>query len=264
MSTARGQEEPRRPRTDLSERRMSFWEHIADLRKRLVISLLILIACGAASCFFLDELMWVFTRPMRIVRPDLQLSMLSPTEGFFFYVRLCILAAVVAAAPLILHQFWLFFAPALTRRERRMVAPVLPVILLLFSVGVVFVYFLLLPSSLSLLMGIGEKYFQTMWTAKEYSNFTFGLCLAGGLLFELPVVLGLLGWLRIVNPRLLWKQTGVALIILMVVAAIITPTGDAFTMMLFTAPLMGLYFISIGVVWLVQRAPRHDLPPDRV
>jgi sec-independent protein translocase protein TatC len=246
-------------RLERLEKRMGFWEHIGELRKRLVISVLILLGCGVAAAFFIDPLMAIVTRPVHSFRPDLQLSNLGPTEGFFFFMRLCIMAAVVVAAPLILHQFWLFVAPALNREERARIAPLLPVVLLLFSGGVLFVYYLLLPPSLALLIGIGEQYFQTLWTSKEYFNFTFSLCLAGGFLFELPVVLALLGWLGLVTPGLLWRQSGAALVILMLAAAIITPTGDAFTMLLFTAPLMLLYFLSIGIVWLVQR-PRKTVP----
>lgn len=246
------------PRQDIFEREMGFWDHIGELRKRIVISVLLVAACTGGAFMFMDYLMWVVTRPLTLYQPDMKLVTLAPTEAFFFYMRLCIVAGLVVASPLVLHQLWLFLAPALKPAERRKAGPVVPVVLLLFASGVAFVYFLLLPPSLKLLLSIGQQYMQANWASEYYYNFIFSLCLAGGLLFELPVVLALLGWLRIVTASLLWKQTGTALVILMLVAAIITPTGDAFTMLLFTAPLMALYFLSIAVVARIQRDARPD------
>ncbi len=244
-----------RQRRDISEREMGFWDHIGELRKRLFISVAIVVVCAGASFLFMDQLMAIITRPLLLSKPGMKLITLAPTEAFFFYMRLCVVAAIVVASPLILHQLWLFLAPALKPAERRKAGPVVPAVLLLFASGVAFVYYLLLPPSLQLLMSFGDKYLQANWSSDYYYNFVFSLCLAGGLLFELPIIMWLLGWLGIVTPALLWKQTGTALVILMIAAAIITPTGDAFTMLIFTAPLMLLYFLGIGVVALTQRDP---------
>lgn len=252
------QKSARPGRVDSSEREMGFWEHIGELRKRLFISALIILVCACAAFFFMEELMQIITAPLRQSAPDMKLVTLAPTEAFFFQMRLCVVAAVVVASPLILHQLWLFLAPALKPQERRKIAPVVPAVLLLFASGVAFIYYLLLPPSLQLLMSFGDKYLQANWSSDYYYNFVFSLCLAGGIIFELPVIMWLLGWLGLVTPSFLWKQSGAALVILMVAAAIITPTGDAFTMLLFTAPLMLLYFLGIGVVAATQRPARAE------
>lgn len=236
-----------------SQRTMSFWEHLAELRWRLFICALALVA-GAGVAYVAR--LWIYgllVEPLLRAAPGIKLNYFSPVEPFFVYMRLALFGGVVLASPVVLYQLWAFIAPALTRRERRLAAPVVPLILLLFICGVLFVYFVLLPFSLQFLLGLAPVQAEPELSQERYFGFITALCLAGGILFELPAALGLLGWLGLVNARWLWQRTGHALVVLMIVAAIITPTGDAFTMLVFTAPLMALYLLSIGVVWGIQR-----------
>jgi sec-independent protein translocase protein TatC len=166
-------------------------------------------------------------------------------------------AGITAASPFVLYQLWAFIAPGLTPRERRMALPVLPVVLALFICGVAFIWFGLLPLTLKFLIGMAPSQLQPTLSQEHYFGFITALCLAGGLLFELPCVLGLLGYLGVVDAKFLWRYVGHALVVLMFIAAVITPTGDAFTMLAMTAPMMALYLLSIGVVALIRR-PRQD------
>jgi sec-independent protein translocase protein TatC len=140
-----------------------------------------------------------------------------------------------------------------------MVRPILPVILVLFLGGVWFIYGMLLPVSIKFLLGIARPDIEPTLDQQQYFGLVTTLCLSGGVLFELPAVLGVAGWLGLVTPRGLWNYSSYAFLILMFLAAVITPTGDAFTMLVFTAPLMGLYMFSIGVVWFVQRGRPREL-----
>jgi sec-independent protein translocase protein TatC len=234
-------------------RTMTFWQHIGELRQRLIWCALAMAVAAALAWALKENIYGWLAWPLLQAAPTVTLNYLAPTEPFFVYMRISLLGGVILAAPFILAQIWAFTAPALTARERRAIAPVVPVVLVLFLGGVAFVYFWLLPMSLRFLLGIAPDMLQPVLTQERYFSFIAGLLLAGGLLFELPLVLGVLGWLGLVTASWLLRQSGAALVVLMILAAIITPTGDAFNMLALTAPLMLLYFASIVVVWAIQR-----------
>jgi sec-independent protein translocase protein TatC len=240
----------------VADQRMTLLEHIAELRTRLLRSALwVLAGCGACYAW-VNWFYELLLQPLKASAPGVDLNYFSPTEPFFVSLRIALTAGLIAASPLVLLELWGFVAPGLTARERRMVAPILPVILTLFLAGVWFVYAMLLPVSIGFLLGIARPDIHPVLDQQQYFGLVTTLCLSGGILFELPAVLGVAGWLGLVNSRLLWNYSSYAFIALMLVAAIITPTGDAFTMLVFTAPLMGLYFFSIAVVWFIQRTRR--------
>ena len=241
-----------------SARTMTFWEHLGELRQRLFWCIIAVLVAAVAAWAMREYIYAWLAWPLELAAPDVKLNYLSPTEPFFVYMRIALFGGIIIASPFILAQLWAFLAPALTRRERRAVGPVAPLVLLLFLSGVAFVYFWLLPMSLRFLLGIAPDMLEPELTQDRYFGFITGLLLAGGILFQLPLVLGVLGWLGMVSARWLLKQSGAALVVLMIVAAIITPTGDAFNMMALTAPLMLLYFVSIAVVWGIQRRQTTD------
>jgi len=239
------------------ERRMSFWEHLIELRWRILISLAA-IAVGAGIAFvFREWLYWVLALPLLSVAPEMKLNYFAPQETFFVYIRLAFFGGLVLAAPVVLWQAWAFFSPAFKPTERKAVVPVLPLVLVLFVAGVLFVYYVLLPVSLRFLLGFAPEMLEAELHQDRYFGFVTALALAGGLLFELPVVMGIMGYAGLVNSRWLWQHSGHALVVLMILAAIITPTGDAFNMLVLTAPLMLLYLAGIVVVWAIQRKSRY-------
>jgi sec-independent protein translocase protein TatC len=234
-------------------RSMSFWEHLGELRLRLVWSAVAIALCSCAAYYWREPLYALLLYPLTSAAPGVQLNYFSPTEPFFVYLRIAVFAGVAAASPVVLYQLWAFIAPGLTRRERAYAAPVLPVVLGLFAGGVVFVWFGLLPLTLKFLTGMAPAQLTPTLSQEHYFSFITAMCLAGGLLFELPAVLGLAGFLGFVNARMLWRYTGHALVVLLIVAAVVTPTGDAFTMLALTAPMLALYLLSVGLVALIQR-----------
>jgi sec-independent protein translocase protein TatC len=238
-------------------RLMSFMEHLAELRLRIVLSACGVVALGIAAYFFIGPLYKLLLAPLQQSCPGVELNFLSPTEPFFVNIKIAIYTGLALGAPWVLLQLWLFIAPGLTAAERRIARPVLLLTLLLFAAGVAFVYYVLLPVSLGYLLGVAQPGLAPMLTQERYFNFITGLCLGGGLLFELPALLGLLGVLRMVSSRWLMQRAAHALVVLMILAAVITPTGDAFTMLVLTLPLMALYIFGVGVVWVIER--RHRL-----
>lgn len=232
---------------------MTFWEHLGEFRLRIIIAC-IAVGAGMAVAFAGWRVLYaLLIHPLAVAVPGVSLNFLSPQEPFVVSIRLAITGGIILAAPVIIWQAWVFIAPALTARERRAVVPVVPVIALLFLAGVAFVYFILLPVSLGFLIGYAPDAASPMLTQDRYFGFVTALLLAGGLLFQLPAVLAVLGWLGIVTAQWLWRYTGWALVLLMILAAVITPTGDAFNMLVLTAPLLALYFIGTGIVWLIDR-----------
>jgi sec-independent protein translocase protein TatC len=232
---------------------MTLWGHLAELRTRLMRSVGWVLLAMLGAWLLLPRILGLLQAPLDSAAPDLALNVFSVTEKFFLLVRIACYAGITAASPLILWELWCFIAPGLTERERRMVRPVLPFVLLLFAGGVVFVYYMLLPISLKVLLGLAIPGVENEIGLALYLNFVLGLCLAGGLLFELPVVLALAGWIGLVDARWLWQHSAHAFVVLMILAAVITPTGDAFTMLALTVPLMVLYLLSIGLVAVIKR-----------
>lgn len=243
---------------------MTFWEHLGELRTRIVLSLLAVAVAACLAWIFREWIYDALLLPLNRADPTVRLNQFSITETFFTFLRISIFSGLVIASPFVICQVWAFVAPALKPHEKRVAAWMIIPVALLFAGGVLFIYFWLLPFSIDFLLGFSPEQLELELSQDKYFSFITGLCLAGGLLFELPVVLGLLGFFGIVNARMLWRYTGHALVILMTVAAIITPTGDAFNMLALTAPLMGLYFLSILVVWVIQRGARKKQPADGV
>lgn len=234
-------------------RTMGFLEHFAELRLRVLLGLGGAMLCGLLAYIFVDPLYALLLRPLTLAAPGVQLNYLSPVEPFYVDLKIALYTGVALGSPWLLYQLWLFIAPGLTPAERRAVRPVLPLIFVLFILGVAFVYAFLLPVSMRFLMGMAHQGLAPMLTQDRYFGFVVGMCLGGGLIFELPVVLCLMGYLGLVSASFLWRHTGWAAVILMTLAAVITPTGDAFTMLVLTAPLLVLYLASVILVWAIRR-----------
>jgi sec-independent protein translocase protein TatC len=246
------------------QKTMTFWEHIGELRRRIFFALAALVAGMVVAFLFRVWIYDVLLKPLNTAAPDVHLTFLAIQEPWLIYFRLAFFGGLVLASPFVLWQAWAFVAPALKPAEKRAVLPVMPVVLALFVAGVLFVYYVLLPVSIAFLLGFAHQSAQPMLTQERYFGFVTALCVAGGLLFELPAVMAVLGWLGLVSARWLWQRTGWALVVLMTLAAIITPTGDAFNMLVLTAPLVALYLVGVLLVWLIQRGRRNESRADRV
>jgi sec-independent protein translocase protein TatC len=235
---------------------LTFWEHLGELRRRIFAAALALVAGMVVAFIFRNWIYGLLIIPLHLAAPEVNLTFLAVQEPWLVYFRLAFFGGVILASPFVLWQAWAFLAPALKPNEKRAVLPILPVVLGLFASGVLFVYFVLLPVSIGFLLNFAHESAQPMLTQERYFGFVSALCIAGGVLFQLPAVLAVLGWLRLVTALWLWQRTGWALVVLMTLAAIITPTGDALNMLVLTAPLIALYLAGVVIVLLIQRARR--------
>ena len=236
--------------------KMSFFEHLVDLRKRLINSAIAIVIGAGIGVTISQKAMDFISRPMqealRKQHLEDKLIYTSPAGLINIIITFGIYIGVVLAAPFVLYQVWLFIAPGLYKHERKAVTTFIFSSVVLFLAGISFGYFVMLPYMLNFLIGF-QGPFRPLISINEYFDFILIVLLGLGIIFELPVLIFFLALFGIVTPKFLWKNLRYAILIIAVVAAIITPTPDATTMLVFMAPMVALYFIGIGVAALVVR-----------
>ncbi len=244
------------------ESKMSFLEHLVELRKRLLYSA-VAIGAGMVLGFFMAERVFgVIARPMLKALHDAHLEeklvYTSPTGVINLLITLGLYLGVVIASPVVLYQIWLFIAPGLYKHERRAATVFIFSGTFLFLSGIAFGYFVMLPYVLKFLIGFNGP-FRPLVSINEYFDFILIVLLGLGAVFEMPVLIFFLSLFGIVTPKFLWKNIRYAILLITIVAAIVTPTPDATTMLVFMAPMVLLYFIGIGVSYMVQRRRLRDV-----
>jgi sec-independent protein translocase protein TatC len=236
--------------------KMSFFEHLVDLRKRLINSALAIAVGAMVGVAISQKVIGFIVRPMQKALRNMNLEdkliYTKPTGYFEMVITMGLYIGVVLAAPVVLYQVWLFIAPGLYKHERRAVSTFVFSSFFLFVAGISFGYYVMLPYVLNFLIGF-QGPFKPLISINEYFDFILIVLLGLGIIFELPVLIFFLALFGIVTPKFLWKNLRYAILIIAVIAAIITPTPDATTMLVFMAPMVGLYFVGIGVAALVVR-----------
>jgi sec-independent protein translocase protein TatC len=246
--------------------RMSFLEHLEELRSRILRALAGVGVAFALSLTFCNELWRVVSAPavgaLRTigVNPP-NLVQIKPMEYFnIVWMKLPILCAIFIASPWILYQVWAFIAPGLYKRERRWATPFVLCSAGLFITGGLFAYFVAFRYGLTFLLGIGRGNFVTpMVSMEEYFDLFVDVIMGVGLVFEMPVLIFFLTLLRVVSPKFLLNHSRYAILAIFIIAAIVTPTPDVFNMMLFATPMCMLFYVGIfaGYLLVLQRENRR-------
>ena len=244
---------------------MTFFEHLAELRKRIINSLYA-IGVGAFIGVYLSQKFIAFiTQPMVKALKDAGLEQkliyTHPAGYLNMIITLGVYLGVVLASPIVLYQLWLFVAPALYKHERSAVTGFLFSTVFLFLSGIAFGYFVTLPYVLRFLVSFKGPVVP-MISINEYFDLILMILLGLGLVFELPILIFFLSLFGIVTPKFLWHNFRYAILIIAVVAAIITPTPDAQTMLIFMCPRVLLYFVGIGVSAAVVRKRNKRLAEE--
>jgi sec-independent protein translocase protein TatC len=240
-----------------SDGAMSFLEHLDELRSRLVRSVIVFIVAVGVCCAFSDRIVKVLLAPIREhMFEGGEIVFISITEPFAIYMKASALAGIFLASPYFLYQLWAFVAPGLYKRERRMVAPFLIFGTLFFVAGGFFGYAVATPVAAKWLLALGRDYTANL-TLRSAFQFESHVILGLGLTFEMPVVIGLLAAVGVVTPAFLLRHFRIAVLVIAILAAVLTPTGDVMTMAVFTAPMLVLYLLGIAVAWLVTRSRRE-------
>jgi sec-independent protein translocase protein TatC len=228
--------------------RMGIIGHLEELRKRVLVCLFFLAAASAVFFFAGEGVLAIVTAPVASVTGPL--IFIGPAEAFVAYVRMAVTGGVLVSVPLILVQMWFFLSPALPPGMRLRFAGWLGAAAVLFACGILFVYFMALPATLNFLIGFGRRIADPLISLDQYVSFFCALIVIGGLVFEIPVVMVLLADVGLVKPAFLEKKRPHALVLILTVAAMITPTQDVFNMLVFAAPMYllfeaGLFFSKI-------------------
>lgn len=233
--------------------RMSFLEHLEELRTRIVRVLVGVVVIYLGALAFADKLFAIFYAPFQAAAPGEKLLQLTPTEMFYIeYIKLPLLAAIFVGAPWIMLQVWGFIAPGLYKRERRMAGPFIITTALLFVLGGLFCYYVALPLALGFLLGLSsEAGVEAGIQITEYYNMFFNLHVGLGAVFQMPVVIFFFTLLRITSPAFLIRNGRYAILLIFIAAAIITPTPDVTTMLTFAGPMIFLYYAGIAASYLI-------------
>jgi sec-independent protein translocase protein TatC len=252
-------EPPLKSRMDLPG--MSLLEHLEELRRRIVWSL-VGIGLGFLICWHYAEILYGYvqrpvTAALEANHMPTKLVYLNPTEPFELFIKTGIVAGIFLASPWVLYQVWMFISPGLYGHEKRYVFPFLFSTVALFVAGGFFGYAIVFPAALTFLIEQGKQ-FQPMITVSEYSDLFMAVILGLGIVFELPILIFFLALFGIVDAGFLWRNFRYAILIIFLAAAILTPTTDILNMCIFAAPMVVLYFLSIGIAWLVHPKRRKQ------
>ncbi len=256
-------EDPKASDGGPEEVRMTFGEHLEELRSRLLRAIVATVAAFIAAFCFADALMAVATRPYRVVteslRQDPSLKAIGPGQGFFAYMQVCLVAGLAVAGPVWIHQLWAFIAAGLYSRERRFVYRFFPLALVLFAAGVALGYFVMVPLGLRFLLTFADPALVQNWIGlPDYLAFLATFTLLLGAAFELPVVMLVLARIGVISAEAFAARRKFFILGAVIVAAVLTPP-DPVSQLLLATPLVVLY--ELGIV--LARAGRSRAPAPR-
>jgi sec-independent protein translocase protein TatC len=246
-----------------NEKEMTFFDHLEELRWR-IIKVFIGVVMGAIICWvFIDWLVNnVLLLPVFRINaqnlngPQFILQNLRPFGQVVLYMEIGIVGGIIISLPNVFYQLWKFIAPGLLPRERRYISKIVAFSTLCFLSGISFAYFLMLPMALKFFAGFGSPQIENNIAIDEYMSFIISLMLGAGVVFELPMVSWFLAKLGILTPQFMRKYRRHAIIIILFLAAILTPGTDPISQILLAIPLMLLYEISI---WIAKVASKPKL-----
>lgn len=238
--------------------RMSFMEHLEELRTRLLRALGGLGVAFAVCLCFGPQLWQVIQAPahtalvnLKINPPDL--ALIDPMDGFqIIWMKVPLLVAIFVASPWVLYQVWAFISPGLYKKEKRWAVPFVVSSSALFIIGGFFAYFVAFRYGLEFLLGIGLDYgVRPYIDINHYYDLFVDVMLGVGIIFEIPVLLFLLTLIRVASPYFLVRHSRYAILVIVILAAVITPTGDVFNLTLFATPMILLFYVGIFASWLL-------------
>lgn len=233
----------------MTEKQASFIDHLEELRRRILWSIGTVALFTAAGFFIAKKFLSVI-----IERAALGTTyFFAPTEAFTAQIKAAVFLGVVVSFPFLLYQSWAFIGPGLTRTERRISLSYMGSGIVLFAMGILFGYYILIPYGLKFLLSFGSETIQPMINIGRYMNFFLWCLLGSGLLFQLPLMLFFLMRLGVVDVETVSRHRAEAVVAVLILCAVITPTGDFFTLLLLSIPLLLLFELSILIARLSGR-----------
>jgi sec-independent protein translocase protein TatC len=240
--------------------KMSFLEHLDELRKRIIRSLLSLCVGVAIAAFFIEDIYAFVMLPLRqMLRPGETMIYTYPTEAFMLYLRIALIAGLFIAAPLIFAQVWLFVAPALYAKERRYAIPFVLLSTIGFIAGAAFSHYVAFPLMWRFFGSFSNDLVSFMPRIEDAFSLYMRMLLGMALVFQMPALVSFLARMGVVTARWMVRQFKYAVLVIVIVAAVITPSADIASQMIVAVPMLGLYVLSIAIAWLFgkKRAPEE-------
>jgi sec-independent protein translocase protein TatC len=233
---------------------MSFLDHLEELRWRIVKAVIGVVVGGIIAAVFIDWIMnVVLLKPATMTNPPLELQNIKPFGQFSLYMEVIITCGVILSIPNILYQIWKFIEPALKPNEKKYVSSIVFFSSLCFITGIVFAYFVMLPTSLGFFAQFGSAIIKNIIAVDEYYSFIISVMLTAGIVFELPMISFFLSKIGILKPAFMRKYRKHAIVLILLIAGIVTPSPDVTSQLLLGVPLFLLYEISILICKFSQK-----------
>lgn len=234
----------------MSEKRTTFIDHLEELRKRILYSVAGVGIFAIVGFFFAKKFLSII-----IQRASLGTTyFFAPAEAFITQIKVALFLGVVISFPFLLYQTWAFIGPGLTKSERKISLSYIGSGLVLFAVGISFGYYILIPFGLKFLLSFGSEAIQPLMNIGKYINFFLWCLLGSGLLFQLPLLIFFLMRLGILDVDTVRRHRAEAIVAILVLCAVVTPTGDFFTLLLLSVPLLILFELSILAARLSKKS----------
>ena len=232
--------------------KMSFLEHLDELRKRIVHSAIAIALCVAGGFYWINQIVNFILAPTRRALPSgVKLIYTQPGEAFSLYVQIALIMGIVLASPFIMYQVWKFIAPGLYSNEKRLAIPFVFFTTVGFIMGAAFNHYVAFPFMMAFFASFNTPDLSFMPKLDDVFGLYTKMMLGMGIIFQMPTVVLFLAKMKMVTARFLLKHFKYAFLIIFVVAAVITPTGDPTTQAIFAAPMVALYILSILIAWIV-------------
>jgi len=221
---------------------MSVVDHLSELRMRLVVAIVAIVIGTLGAYYYVEDILQI------LVAPAGKLYYTKPTEAFFTYMKISLVAGCIISSPIWFYQIWAFIVPALSKGEKKVTFMVVPTAVALFVVGVLFSYYLVLPMAIQFFIGFGTDELQPLFSIGQYIDFVIAFILPFGITFELPLILIALGVMGILSSNRLRQYRKMFILVAFVVGAAISPTPDMLSQTMIAGPMILLYEISYGVL----------------
>lgn len=241
------------------EAKMSFIEHLEELRKRLIRAVIAIILGFAVCVMFREQLYDVLVGPIIGLLPKGSTLVFTRLQDpFFIYLKVAFLAGVFVTLPYVIYQLWLFVRPGLYPKERKLAFPFISIAVLLFYAGGAFAYFLVFPAAFKFFLGFQTESLKPMLSIKDYVSLVVLLMLAFGAVFETPIIIVFLGLLGVVHSNTLRKGRRYFVVLAFVIGAILTPTPDVFNQALMAVPMLLFYEVGILVLSVFEKRRERE------
>jgi sec-independent protein translocase protein TatC len=244
--------EPEEDNEDASGK-MSFLEHLEELRVRLIVSLGALLGGFCVALFFIEKIVDFVYTPLTAVLAGGKFIYTEPMEGFMLRMKIAALAGLFVALPIILWQVWRFVAPGLYAHEKKFAIPFVLLSTIFFSLGAAFSHYLVFPYAIAFFATFQRPDMQFLPRVDPVFSLYVRMMLAMGLVFEMPTLAFFLARIGLITPRTLIRNFKYAVLVIFIVAAVLTPGADVASQVMMAGPMLVLYVLSIGIAWAFQK-----------